>query len=60
VTVCSFDMSTTHPSGPVQAPLHPANVDPALGVAASRTAELLAYAVPQIPDSPPRVMVHES
>jgi len=52
-------MSTTHPSVPSQAPLQLANADPALGVAISRTAELLGYAIAHTPDSAPRVMVQE-
>ena len=59
VTVRSCDMSTTHWSVPVQAPLHPTNVDAPLGVATSRTAELLGYAVPHTPDRAPAVIVHE-
>jgi len=34
-------MSTTHWSDPAQPPLHPENVDLPLGVATSRTVELL-------------------
>jgi hypothetical protein len=41
VTVRSCDMSTTHWLLPVQAPVHPENVDAPLGVATSATAELL-------------------
>jgi hypothetical protein len=41
VTARSCDMSTTHWSVPVQAPLQPRNVDVALGVATNRIAELL-------------------
>ena len=59
MTVRSCDMSTTPPSVPAQAPLQPANVDDALGVATSRTAELPGYAIAHTPDSAPRVMVHE-
>ena len=53
-------MSTTHPSVPVQSPLQLANVDAALGVATSCTAELAGYAIAHTPDSAPRVMVQES
>lgn len=53
-------MSTTHWSTPVQAPVHLPNVEPALGVATSRTAELFGYAVPHTPASAPRVMEQES
>jgi len=59
VTVRSCDMSTTHCSLPVQSPLHPANVDAALGVATSRTAELPGYAIAHTPASAPRVMEQE-
>jgi len=60
VTVRSADMSTTHWSVPVQAPLHPANVDATLGVATSCTVELLGYAIAHTPASAPRVMEQES
>ena len=60
VTVRSCDMSTTHCSLPVQSPLHPTNVDAALGVATSRTAELLGYAIAHTPASAPRVIEQES
>ena len=53
-------MSTTHWSVPVQAPLQPENVDPALGVATSPTAELLGYAIAHTPLTAPRVMEQES
>jgi hypothetical protein len=59
VTVRSCDMSTTHWSVPVQAPLHPVNVDAPLGVAISCTVELLGYAIPHVPDRAPAVIVHE-
>ena len=59
VTVRSCDMSRTHGSVPVQAPLHPENVDPTLGVATSRTAELLGYALAHIPVTDPVVIEHE-
>ena len=53
-------MSTTHWSVPPQAPLHPENVDAALGMANSETAELLGYAMPHTPVTAPPVMEHDS
>ena len=53
-------MSTTHWSVPVQAPLHPENVDAPLGAATSRTAELLGYAIAHTPLTAPLVMEQES
>lgn len=53
-------MSTTHWSVPAQAPLHPENVEVALGVANSETAELLGYAMPHTPATAPPVMEHDS
>jgi hypothetical protein len=53
-------MSTTQSPVPVQAPLHPEKVDAPLGVATSRTAELLGYAIAQVPDKAPAVIVQAS
>lgn len=53
-------MSTTHWPVPVQAPLHPSNVDATLGVATSRTVELLGYATAHTPASAPCVMEQDS
>ena len=52
-------MSTTHSPVPVQAPLHPTNVDAPLGVAISSTAALLGYALAHTPDRAPDVIVQE-
>ena len=60
MTVRSRDMSTTQSPVPVQAPLHPANVDAPLGVATSLTAELFGYAIAHTPDRAPTVIVQES
>ena len=53
-------MSTTHWSVPVQAPLHPENVDATIGAATSRTVELLGYAIAHTPLTAPLVMEQES
>jgi hypothetical protein len=58
--VRSCAMSTTQSPVPVQAPLHPPNVDVPLGVATSCTVELLGYATAHTPDSAPPVIVQES
>src|SRR5687768_3199205 len=53
-------MSTMHWPLPLQAPLQPAKLDPALGDATNGTEVPLAYATAHVPSADPCTMEHES